>query len=380
MKEILSPIAIMENMVERLQQFYPNHDKKDNGIIQFHFTHENRKYDCYIRSNHIELKLFEGTAENPNVIVKSSFYNWLDLAFGRLNPFIGIVTRKLKFKGDIKFFRVIPKRSLKKKLWVPGDPVTKFEKNPPRYWKKPEKIVVLNASPRGKKGYTDFYLKPFIKGMQEDSNVNTFFINHYKIKPCVGCFSCWINKPGECIYHNEDDFHQLAEKLSDADIIVYAFPIYADNIPGVLKNYFDRSVSRAYPYMIEGMNGVRHPRKHIHKNQSMVVFSICGFWEMKNFKPVKAFFKALAHNRHCPIVGEIYRTTAIGLYDNPLQYKKLNKVLKSLESAGSELVKTGRIKKKTQKSIRQKLFRTPYDLDRVNEWWNKKKGSKEFDY
>ncbi len=380
MKEILSPIAIMENMVERLQQFYPDHDKKDNGIIQFHFTHENRKYDCYIRSNHIELKLFEGTAENPNVIVKSSFYNWLDLAFGRLNPFIGIVTRKLKFKGDIKFFRVIPKRSLKKKLWVPGDPVTKFEKNPPRYWKKPEKIVVLNASPRGKKGYTDFYLKPFIKGMQEDSNVNTFFINHYKIKPCVGCFSCWINKPGECIYHNEDDFHQLAEKLSDADIIVYAFPIYADNIPGVLKNYFDRSVSRAYPHMIEGMNGVRHPRKYIHKNQSMVVFSICGFWEMKNFKPVKAFFKALAHNRHCPIVGEIYRTTAIGLYDNPLQYKKLNKVLKSLESAGSELVKTGRIKKKTQKSIRQKLFRTPYDLDRVNEWWNKKKGSKEFDY
>ncbi|MDY6800531.1 MAG: NAD(P)H-dependent oxidoreductase [Bacteroidota bacterium] len=380
MKEVLTPIAIMQNMVDKLQNFYPNHDQKANGIIQFYFTHENKNYNCYIQSNHNTLKLFEGIAEDPNVSVRSSFYHWLDLAFGRLNPFIGIITRKLRFKGDIKFFKIIPKKSLNKKLLVPDDPITKFEKNPSKYWEKPQKIVVLNASPRGKKGYTDFYLKPFIKGMQKKSVVVTYYLNQYSIKPCIGCFSCWINKPGECIYQFEDNFNQLAENLSDADIIVYAFPIYADNIPGVLKNYFDRSVSRAYPYMIEGINGVRHPRKHIHKNQSMVVFSICGFWEIKNFKPVKAFFNALAHNRHCPVVGEIYRTTAIGLYDNPFLFKKLNQVLAALEKAGEEVVSFGKIKRKTQKIIHKKLKPTANDLDRINEWWNKKKGSKAFDY
>ncbi|MFO7828374.1 MAG: NAD(P)H-dependent oxidoreductase [Bacteroidales bacterium] len=380
MKEILSPIAIMQNMVEKLQNFYPAHDNKANGIIQFHFTHQGKEYHCYIESDLNELKLIEGVASKPTVSVKSSFYSWLDLAFGRLNPFIGIIARKLHFKGDIKFFRVIPQKSLKKSLWVPPDPVTRFEKNPSKYWKKPDKIVVLNASPRGEKGYTEFYLKPFIKGMQMHSKVDTIYLNKYSLQPCIGCFSCWINKPGECIYHHKDDFHQIAEKLSDADIIVYAFPIYADNIPGVLKNYFDRSVSRAYPYMIEGMNGVRHPRKFIHKNQSMVVFSICGFWEMKNFDPVKAFFKALAHNRHCPVVGEIYRTTAVGLYDNPFQYKILNQVMGALEKAGNEVAQSGKIGKSTQKIVRQKLTRSPNDLDRINEWWNKKKGSKDFDY
>ncbi|MEE4198380.1 MAG: NAD(P)H-dependent oxidoreductase [Bacteroidales bacterium] len=380
MKEILSPLAIMQNMVEKLQNFYPEHPEKAEGIIQFHFTHANKRYDCYIQADQHKLKLYQGTAQNPTVSVQSSFYSWLDLAFGRLHPFIGMITRKLKFKGDVRFFRVIPKKSLKNSLWVPADPVTRFEKNPSKYWEKPEKIVVLNASPRGKNGYTDFYLKPFLKGLRKKAEVTQHYLNQYKVKPCIGCFSCWINKPGECIYHHEDNFHDLAEKFADADMIVYAFPIYADNIPGVLKNYFDRSVSRAYPYMIEGMNGVRHPRKYIHKNQSMVVFSICGFWEMKNFIPAKTFFKALAHNRHCPVVGEIYRTTAIGLYDNPFLFKKLNLILGALEKAGEELINSGKIKRSTYKLIHQKLKRSPNDLDRINEWWNKKKGSKEFDY
>lgn len=380
MKKVLTPIVIMQNMVEKLQYFYPEHDKKGNGIIQFHFTHENQKIDCYIQSSPKELKLFEGIAENPTVTVISSFYSWLDLAFGRLNPLVGVITRKLIITGDRKFFKVIPKKSLKRCLRVPADPVTKFERNPSKYWEKPKKIVVLNSSPRGKQGYTDFYLKPFIEGMQKASKVSTLYLNQFSVKPCIGCFSCWINKPGECIYQYDDDFHQLAEQLSDADIIVYAFPVYADNIPGVLKNYFDRSVSRAYPYMIEGINGVRHPRKYIHMNQSMVVFSICGFWEMKNFYPAKAFFKALAHNRHCPVVGEIYRTTAIGLYDNPMLFKKLNQILEALEKAGEEIVHLGKIKKATQKIIHTKLKPTANDLDRINEWWNKKKGSKAFDY
>ncbi|HAF30121.1 MAG TPA: hypothetical protein DCG75_13855 [Bacteroidales bacterium] len=380
MKEVLSPLDIMRNMVEKLQTFYPTHDKKAGGIIQFHLRHLNENIDCYIKSDEKELRFFEGTAINPTVTVKSTFYNWLDLAGGKLNPVLGVMTGKLKFKGDTSFFKILPRKKLGKELDIPKDPVTKFEKNPQKYWTKPEKIIVLSASPRAQNGYTDYYLSPFIKGMRKNAEVELVHLAKYKINPCTGCFSCWMKIPGECIYHSKDDFNVLAEKMFTADLTVYAFPIYADSMPGILKNYFDRSVSRAYPYMIEGMNRVRHPRRYIHENHSMVVFSICGFFEMINFEPVRAYFQALAHNRHTPVIAEIYRTTAVGLYGNPFAFKMQRSVLNALEKAGEDIVTLGKIKRRTQKLIHQKFRVTSTDIDKVNEWWKESEGSQKNDY
>ncbi|MBU8892307.1 MAG: NAD(P)H-dependent oxidoreductase [Bacteroidales bacterium] len=380
MKEFLAPIPVMEKMVEKLQQLYSDHDKKAEGIIQFHLKHNKENIDCFIQADYENLKLNEGIAKSPTVTIKSTFYNWLDLAGGKLNPVFGVMSGKLKFKGDTSFFKVLPRKSLNGSVLVPEDPVTKFEKNPSKYWKKPRKVIVLNASPRGQNGYTDFYLEPFIEGMKKKTVVEVVHFNKYQIKPCTGCFSCWMNTPGKCKYHENDDFHVLAEKMFEADLIVYAFPIYADGMPGVLKNYFDRSVSRAYPYMINGMKRVRHPRRFINKNHSMVIFSICGFFEMINFEPVRAYFKALAHNRHIPIVGEIYRTTAVGLYGNPFTYKKLNNIFYALENAGEQIIDSGKIKRKTKRIITQKVVGKKQDLVKINEWWNEKKSSKDYNY
>ena len=379
MKELLSPILIMEKMVEKLNQAYPNHKGKAEGIIQFHLTHDNDNIDCYIKSDHESLTLFEGVSNKPTVTVKSSFYDWLDLAGGKLNPVIGMMTGKLKFKGDTSFFKVLP-RKLNGHISVPKDPVTKFEQNPVKHWKKPDRVIVLNASPRGEKGYTDFYIKPFVNGMSKKTDVEIINLAKYKIEPCKGCFSCWMNVPGKCAFHDKDDFHVLAEKMFKADLTVYAFPIYADGMPGILKNYFDRSVSRAYPYLIEGMNRVRHPRRYINGKHSMVIFSICGFFEKINFEPVKAYFKALAHNRHTPVVAEIYRTTAVGLYGNPFTFKKLNNIIDALERAGEQIVDIGRIKKNTLRTITQKVPGKIKDINKINEWWEEKKGNRDYNY
>lgn len=380
MKETLTPKKIMEMMVDKLHQKYPDHDYKKEGIIQFHLKYDGEILDCFIEADKEKLILKEGVSDNATVTVNSHFYNWLNLAAGRLNPIIGVLTRKLRFKGDTSFFKILPKKDFTDDLNIPKDPVSKFERNPVKYWKKPDKVIILSSSPRGEKGYTDYYLKPFLKGIQKHTNVELVHLNKYKINPCNGCFLCWTDTPGKCIYHEKDDFFDLAEKLYKAELIVYAFPIYADGMPGILKNYFDRSVSRAYPYLIPGINGVRHPRRYITENQSMVVFSICGFFEEKNFKPVKTFFKALAHNRHCPVVGEIYRTTAVGLFGNPFLYKMQNQVLKALEDAGEQIVTKGRIKRKTQKVISKKIKGDQKDMSKINEWWNEKKGSKDINY
>lgn len=376
----MSPYSVMEKMVEKLQSYYPNHDKKKEGTIQFNLIHENECIDCYIKSDDKELKYFKGINDNPTVAVKASFYNWLGLAGGKLNPVLGVMTRKLRFKGDVSFFDVLPRKRLNSVLDIPKDPVTKFEKNPVKHWETPKKVVVLNASPRATNGYTDFYLKPFIKGMSKKTEVETVYLSEYKINSCKGCFACWMNVPGKCVYHEKDDFNKLAEKMFESDLTVYALPVYADGMPGILKNYFDRSVSRAYPYMIEGMKRVRHPRRYINKKHTMVVFSICGFFEMINFDPISSYFNALAHNRHTPLIAEIYRPTAVGLYGNPFLLKNLNNIIDALEKAGEQVVSNGKIKKRTLRIIQQKIGGSKRDLTNINEWWNEKKGSKDYNY
>lgn len=380
MKEIYTPLEIMERMVQKLQNYYISHDYKKEGSIQFFLNHYGKSINGYILAGKESLVFHPGQIDHPTVSVKGTFYNWLALAEGKLNPVLAVITRKLIFKGDTSFFKVLPRKKLKNPVNVPADPVTKFEKNPVKYWRKPQKVVVLNASPRAENGYTDFYLAPFIAGMKKHTEVEVVYLSKYEINSCKGCFSCWMNTPGECIYRKKDDHHKLAEKLYQADLTVYAFPIYADGFPGILKNFLDRSVSRAYPYMIEGMNRVRHPRRFINPKHAMVVFSICGFFEMINFKPVKEYFKALAHNRHTPVVGEIYRTTAVGIYSNPFHYKLLHNLMIALEDAGEQIVLKGKIKRKTKKIITKRIKGTTKDLDKINEWWDERKGKGELNY
>jgi hypothetical protein len=128
-----------------------------------------------------------------------------------------------------------------------------------------------------------------------------------------------------------------------------------DGMPSILKNYFDRSVRRIYPYICTDSYKMRHPRRIEHKRQSMAVLSICGFSERAQFNALDAHFKAISHNFHTPLVSAIYRTGAMFLFNNPFYYKQQTQILEQTQIAGRELVLYGKIKKRTLRKIQQKL-------------------------
>lgn len=63
----------------------------------------------------------------------------------------------------------------------------------------------------------------------------------YQIGPCRGCWAC-VEK-GTCIL--QDDFNTVFDKVRSADVIVLAAPCYWGNVPGVMKNFFDRHTGYA---------------------------------------------------------------------------------------------------------------------------------------
>lgn len=62
------------------------------------------------------------------------------------------------------------------------------------------------------------------------------FINY--CKGCLGCVSS-----GECVIH--DDMSGILEDMVDADVIVFASPIYFNTISGQMKTMIDRLTPKA---------------------------------------------------------------------------------------------------------------------------------------
>lgn len=96
-------------------------------------------------------------------------------------------------------------------------------------------ILILNGSAR-KNGKTNKLVKSFIKGAEPNNAIIQFDLYDLDIKGCRGCESCRHN--GSCI--QKDDMSQIYDAFNEADVIVFASPIYFWTITGPLKTVVDR--------------------------------------------------------------------------------------------------------------------------------------------
>jgi multimeric flavodoxin WrbA len=64
-------------------------------------------------------------------------------------------------------------------------------------------------------------------------------LNEHNIRRCTGCDACVRKKP--CPESEHDDMPELEKKLLRADGIIIAAPSYFTSVPGILKDFIDRS-------------------------------------------------------------------------------------------------------------------------------------------
>ena len=98
-------------------------------------------------------------------------------------------------------------------------------------------ILVLSGSPR-KGGNTELLAEAFAKGATEGQHhVEIVSVRDYKVNPCLGCNACF-NTDGVCA--QKDDMAAIYEKMSQADMLVIASPVYFYGISAQLKTFIDR--------------------------------------------------------------------------------------------------------------------------------------------
>lgn len=115
------------------------------------------------------------------------------------------------------------------------------------------KTIILNASPR-KKGNISSMISIIADEIKDKSSFEIIDVNKLSVKPCTGCMKC--RSMNICILP-EDEGHRIGEKISSADNIIVASPVYWGNMPGTLKILFDRNV---YRFMGESPKGIPVPK------------------------------------------------------------------------------------------------------------------------
>lgn len=99
-----------------------------------------------------------------------------------------------------------------------------------------KKVLVISTSLR-KKSNSDRMAEEFAMGAALAGNqVEKISLIGKKIGFCMGCLACQQSQ--KCVIN--DDAIQIAEKMKEADVIVFATPIYYYEMSGQMKTLLDR--------------------------------------------------------------------------------------------------------------------------------------------
>ena len=102
-----------------------------------------------------------------------------------------------------------------------------------------KKVLVIETSLR-KGSNWDKLAESFAKGAEEAGNaVEIVSLKGKKISFCTGCFGC--QKIGRCVIN--DDANEITEKILEAEVVVWATPIYYYEMSGQMKTTIDRANS-----------------------------------------------------------------------------------------------------------------------------------------
>jgi hypothetical protein len=102
----------------------------------------------------------------------------------------------------------------------------------------------------------------FEKGLPTDDNV-TVFSAVPSIKPCLGCFGCWIKTPGRCVINGRGQ--QIVGLWAAHDEIIFISRLVFGSLSPDVKSVFDRSLGFLLPFFKVKDGKMRHKYRYNNK-------------------------------------------------------------------------------------------------------------------
>lgn len=222
-------------------------------------------------------------------------------------------------------------------------------------------VLLINGSPKGKNSNSLKLAYSFIEGLKseyanngKEISIEELHVASMNIDACKGCFTCWKKTPGICCI--KDDMKTVIGKQLEADIILWSFPLYYFNVPGILKNLIDRQLPMSLPFMSsreDGYGSGSHDSRYNMEGKRHVLISTCGFYSAEgNYDSVLRMFDHFLGKGNYETVfcgqGELFRVKELSA--------RTEEYLDAVKVAGAEYAATGMISKKNDAVLRTLLY------------------------
>ena len=99
--------------------------------------------------------------------------------------------------------------------------------------------------------------------------VTAFDLDSMEIKPCRGCFACWVKHPGTCAIR--DDEERILRAVVRSEILVWLTPITFGGYSSALKKALDRIIPISLPFFIKSHGEIHHPPRYSGRKKLLAV-------------------------------------------------------------------------------------------------------------
>ena len=148
----------------------------------------------------------------------------------------------------------------------------------------------------------------------------------------------------------------LYPKLREADVWVFATPVYVDGVSGPMKNLIGRLIPLVQPFFELRDGHCRHMVREGHKYGKVVLVSKCGFWEIDNFDPLLVHMRAFCKNAGREFAGALLRPHGEALRPMMEMGAPINDIFEAAKEAGRQLVRYGEMSTETLATVSRELL------------------------
>ena len=333
------------------------------AVIGFQVT-GSESFEAYLNIHDGICSLEQRAPGVPDLLIRTPADVWLAISSGRLSGQEAFIRHAYTAEGDLgilmrmgQIFGATPNaegRELSpqaESTLAPTTVASSTDTLPVLQQKQKEttmKVLVLNSSPRsGGQSKTELMLNALTDGMRESgATVEVIHLRTKDVKNCIGCFTCWTKTPGVCVI-KDDMTTELFPKWAEADLVVYATPLYHFGINAELKTFVERTLPALLPFFEIRGGATRHPWRIQHPK--VVVLSVAGFPEYSVFDLLSQWVRFVYSS---VLVAEIYRPAAEFLTE-PVFKEKAIEILAATRQAGRELVTQGSVNPDTLAAVIQ---------------------------
>jgi putative NADPH-quinone reductase len=234
---------------------------------------------------------------------------------------------------------------------------------------RPVRILALNASHRGDQGHTRLLIDRLFQGARDaGAEREVISLARLKINRCLACDQCQTTEHHlHCVYDDKDGVRAIFNKMAQADVIIYATPVYVFGMSGLLKTFLDRihATSDSRQMTVSDSGLLFH---HIDRTicaKPFVTLVCCDNLEAETPRNVLSYFRTFSRFMDAPQVGVLVRNGGrLSGYGRGVEqarlFPRLPAIYAAYEQAGRELAQDGYIHRVTERRANQEIIPLPF--------------------